>query len=467
MEKRHFHPIETHRFRYHLKNRVPIQTRTVGQTFGGDHCNGHWTSPGRFQQNSNNEIEGSSDFQAGPGQAGMQRKIIHLDLDAFYASVEQRDFPELRGLPVIVGGGLERGVVCACSYEARRFGVHSAMAMARALRLCPEAKLRPVRMERYRCVSRQVFEVFDRFTDLIEPLSVDEAFLDVTGSERLFGQATEIAAAIRKAVRDETGLAISAGVASNKFLAKLGSEQAKPDGLFEVPQPPDAFLRPLPLGRLWGVGPVTRKQLECLGLKTVGDLLRFSRDRLARLFGKAGSQLYDLARGIDPRPVEPPEEPKSIGHEDTYVQDLLIQQERQRALLDLAERVGARLRRHRLAGQTVTLKVRFTDFTTVTRSRTLNIAVDHAMDIYPVALELLERTEARFRPVRLLGISLGRLQAPGGDQGELFGGTDRQRQAALDQAVDRLRGRYGFSGVCRGTLLERSSGTETGNKGGK
>lgn len=397
----------------------------------------------------------------------MQRKIIHLDLDAFYASVEQRDFPELRGLPVIVGGSRERGVVCACSYEARRFGVHSAMAIARALRLCPEAKVRPVRMERYRCVSRQVFEVFARYTDLIEPLSVDEAFLDVTGSEKLFGTATEIAAAIRKAVRDETGLAISAGVASNKFLAKLGSEEAKPDGLFEVPDPPDPFLLPLPLGRLWGVGPVTRKQLENLGMKTVGDLLRFSRERLTRLFGKAGSHLYDLARGKDPRPVEPSDEPKSIGHEDTYARDLRSQQEMHRALLDLAERVGARLRRHGLAGQTVTLKVKFTDFTTVSRSRTLNVAVDHAMEVYPVVLELLDRTEARFRPVRLLGISLGRLQAPGGDQGELFGATVRQRQAALDQAVDQLRGRYGFSGVCRGTLLEKPSGTETGDEVGK
>jgi DNA polymerase-4 len=397
----------------------------------------------------------------------MQRKIIHLDLDAFYASVEQRDFPELRDLPVIVGGSLERGVVCACSYEARRFGVHSAMAMAMALRLCPAAKVRPVRMERYRSASRQVFEVFGRFTDLIEPLSVDEAFLDVTGSERLFGTATEIAAAIRKAVREEIGLAISAGVASNKFLAKLGSEQAKPDGLFEMPEPPDAFLRVLPLGRMWGVGPVTCKQLEDLGLKTVGDLLRFSRDRLTRLFGKVGSHLYDLARGIDRRPVEPSDEPKSIGHEDTYARDLQSQQEMGRALLDLAERVGARLRRHGLAGQTITLKVKFSDFTSVSRSRTLNHAIDHAMDIYPVALELLDRTEARFRPVRLLGISLGRLQAPGDDQGELFVGTDRQRQAALDQAVDQLRGRYGFSGVCRGTLLERPSGTEKGNEGGK
>jgi DNA polymerase-4 len=397
----------------------------------------------------------------------MQRKIIHLDLDAFYASVEQWEFPELRGLPVIVGGSLERGVVCACSYEARRFGVHSAMAMSRALRLCPEAKVRPVRMERYQSVSRQVFEVFARFTDKIEPLSVDEAFLDVTGSEKLFGSARDIAAAIRKAVREEIGLAISAGVATNKFLAKLGSEEAKPDGLFEVPEPPESFLLTLPLGRLWGVGPVTRKQLQSLGLKTVGDLLRFSRDRLTRQFGKAGSHLYDLARGIDPRPVEPADEPKSIGHEDTYAQDLQSQEEMRRALLDLAERVCARLRRRRLAGQTVTLKVRFSDFTTVSRSLTLDVAVDHAMDIYPVALELLDRTEARFRPVRLLGISLGRLQAPGGGQGELFGGADRQRQAALDHAVDHLRERYGFTGVCRGTLLKNSSGTETGNKGGK
>lgn len=397
----------------------------------------------------------------------MQRKIIHLDLDAFYASVEQRDFPELLGLPVIVGGSMERGVVCACSYEARRFGVHSAMSMTKALRLCPTAKVRPVRMERYRNFSRQVFAVFARYTDLIEPLSVDEAFLDVTGSEKLFGPAAKIAAAIRQAVRQETGLTISAGVASNKFLAKLGSEQAKPDGLFVVPDPPDVFLRALPLGRLWGVGPVACKQLENLGLKTVGDLLRFSRDRLTRLFGKAGSHLYDLARGIDTRPVEPAGEPKSIGHEDTYARDLHGPEEMRLALLDLAERVGARLRRHRLAGQTVSLKVRYTDFTTVSRSRTLSAAVDHAKDIYTVAVELLDQTDAHCRPVRLLGISLGRLLPPGGCQGDLFTEPDRQRQVSLDQAVDQLRGRYGFSGVCRGTLLKRPSGTETGDEGGK
>jgi DNA polymerase-4 len=396
-----------------------------------------------------------------------KRKIIHLDLDAFFAAVEQRDFPELRGRPVIVGGSAERGVVCACSYEARRFGVHSAMAMARALRLCPAAQVRSVRMERYRSVSRQVFEVFARYTDLIEPLSVDEAFLDVTGSEKLFGPAAQIAAAIRRAVREETGLTISAGVASNKFLAKLGSEQNKPDGLFVVPDPPDDFLLPLPLGRLWGIGPVARQQLENLGLKTVGDLRRCSRDRLIRLFGKPGGQLFDLARGIDPRPLEPAGDPKSIGHEDTYARDLHCLEEMRRALLDLAERVGARLRRHRLGGQTITLKVKYADFVTVSRSRTLDAAVDHAMAIYPVVVELLERTEAHCRPVRLLGISLGRLQPPGGGQGELFGARDRQRQTALDQAVDRLRDRYGFAGVCRGTLLKGPSGSETGNEGGE
>jgi DNA polymerase-4 len=384
-----------------------------------------------------------------------QRNIIHLDLDAFYASVEQQDFPELRGRPVVVGGSVERGVVCACSYEARGFGVRSAMAMARALRLCPKAIVRPVRMARYQEVSREVFAIFARYTDRIEPLSVDEAFLDVSGCEKLFGPAPRIAAIIRQAVREETGLTISAGVARNKFLAKLGSEHGKPDGLFEVPDPPESFLLPLPLGRLWGVGPVMLGRLENLGLRTVGDLRRLSRERLTKLFGASGEHLFHLAQGVDHRQVETSAEAKSIGHEDTFDRDLWDREEMRRALLDLAERVAIRLRRHGLTGSTLILKVKYADFTTVTRSRTLPAGLDHAMDIHRVAVELLDRTAAGQQAVRLLGISLGRLENSAGEQGSLFGAEARRRQVALDQAVDQVRRRFGVAGVRRGSLLDR------------
>jgi DNA polymerase-4 len=382
-----------------------------------------------------------------------ERVILHLDLDAFYASVEQRDRPELRGRPVIVGGSRSRGVVCACSYEARRFGVRSAMPMHRAMRLCPQATVLPVRMARYRELSRQVFDIFARYTDQIEPLSVDEAFLDVTGSRRLFGGGRQIAERIRSEVRSELGLVISAGVAHNKFLAKLASEEAKPDGLYMVPACVDDFLLTLPLERLWGVGPVMRRELARVGLHTVADLHRLSRAQLERLGGQAGAQLYDLARGRDDRPVEAHREIKSIGHEDTFERDLCRPEDLQLALLDLAERVAARLRRRGLTGGTVTLKVKYADFAAVTRSRSVSGGLDHAGDIFQVAEDLLARTEAGRRPVRLLGISLGQLRPRGAGQQCLFGTQRRQRLADLDRAVDELHSRFGKQGVCRASLM--------------
>jgi DNA polymerase-4 len=398
----------------------------------------------------------------------MKRSIIHLDLDAFYASVEQHDEPQLRGRPVLVGGRSGRGVVCACSYEARQYGIHSAMPMAKALRLCPSAVVRTVRMERYRQFSRQVFDIFSRFTDRIETLSLDEAFLDVSGCERLFGPPAQIAAQIKAAVREETGLTISAGVAANKFLAKLASDHRKPDGLYVVPDPPDSFLLPLPLKRLWGVGPVTCQRLEKLGLHTVADLRKLSEARLSKLFDSAGRQLYRLARGEDPRPVVVASAPHSIGHEDTFDHDLQGPLELHRSLLDLAERVATRLRGQGLVGSAVQLKVRYTDFSTVTRRRTVEPPLDSAMAILQVAEELLLRTDAGQRPVRLLGISLSQLQEGSEVQGELFGAEQRDRLSALDGAVDQLRQRYGVKGVQRASLMggaRDESAPKTGGDG--
>ncbi len=384
----------------------------------------------------------------------MKKTILHLDLDAFYASVEQNDEPSLQGRPVLVGGRSGRGVVCACSYEARDYGIHSAMPMARALRLCPEAVVRPVRMARYRQLSQQVFAIFSRYTDRIEPLSLDEAFLDVSGCERLFGPAEEIATQIRSIVRAETGLTISAGVAKNKFLAKLASAHGKPDGLCVVPEPPNGFLLPLPLKRLWGIGPVTCRRLEKFGLRTVADLRQLDEARLERLFGNLGRQLYHLARGEDDRSVQTTSSRHSIGHEDTFDHDLHDSKALHRSLLDLAERVATRLRAKELAGRMVQLKVRFADFSTVTRCQTVNPPLDSALEILAVAKTLLRRTDAERYPVRLLGISLSQLQAKHEGQGELFGTEQRQKTAALDGVVDLLRQRFGARGVQRASLME-------------
>ncbi len=396
----------------------------------------------------------------------MSGPILHLDLDAFYAAVEQLDEPALRGRPVIVGGASERGVVCACSYEARRFGVRSAMGMTRARQLCPQAAVRPVRMGRYRELSRQVFAIFARYTDRIEPLSIDEAFLDVAGCERLFGPPAAMAAAIRAAVRAETGLTVSAGVAPNKFLAKLASERGKPDGLVEIrPEQVESFLLPLPVGSLWGVGRVGAERLQGCGLRTVADLRAAGEARLVQLLGTFGSQLHALAWGRDERPVATAGGAKSIGHEETFARDLWDRKELEVELLGMAERVAARLRGAGLTAGTLTVKVKYADFTQVTRSATLGEAVCSLEDFYPRACTLLGRTEAGQRPVRLLGLSLSALQPAGCGQGELFGQPRRERQQALDRALDRVRERYGSRGIVRGTLLPRSSGQEPADGG--
>lgn len=396
------------------------------------------------------------------------RHIIHCDLDAFFASVEQLDNPALRGRPVIVGGSVERGVVSACSYEARRYGVRSAMAMARAVRLCPMAVVQPVRMARYRELSRQVFAVFSRYTDRIEPLSIDEAFLDVSGCERLFGPARAIAARVRAEVLAETGLTVSAGIAPNKFLAKLASDHGKPDGLTEVrPGEVDAFLLPLPVSLLWGVGAVTAGRLERHGLQTVADLRAAGRQRLERLLGSAGASLWRLARGEDERPVTPLAPPRSVGHEETFATDLWDVAEMRRQLLAMSERVARRLRRQGVAGACVTLKVTYADFRKISRSRTVAEPLDSAAPLHREALSLLARTDAGDEAVRLLGVSVSALAPAESGQADLFGNEERQRRCELDRAMDRLAARFGERSVCRGSLLEEGSTAEEGSDGGQ
>lgn len=399
-----------------------------------------------------------------------ERQILHADMDAFYASVEQHDDPALRGRPVIVGGDLRRGVVSACSYEARAFGVHSAMPMAVALKRCPQALVRRVRMVRYREVSQAVMAIFGAFTDRVEAISIDEAFLDVSGCQRLFGAAPAIAAEIRRRVRTELGLAVSIGIAPNKFLAKLASQRAKPDGLLAIA--PDAvagFLAPLPVADLWGVGRVTAGRLQDLGIVTVADLLVYPEGRLVARFGHLGRHLLGLAHGRDSRPVVASDGLKSVSHETTFTSDLVDLGRLQRELHGLAQQVAARLRRHGLAGRQVTLKLRYDDFTTVTRSRTLERTVDHGGKLYRIGLELLERTEAGRRPVRLLGIGVADWRADEGGQSDLFAEPDEAgRERALDRAMDRVNERFGAGRLAPASLLKRNvSGSEEGGDGGQ
>ncbi len=384
-----------------------------------------------------------------------QRVILHLDMDAFYASVEVRDQPWLRGKPVIVGGSRERGVVSSASYEARRFGVHSAQPMAAARRLCPHGIFLPVRMARYREVSEEVFAIFHRFSPLMEPLSIDEAFLDVTASRRLFGSGRAIAAMVKRAVHEATGLTVSAGVAPNKFVAKIASDLHKPDGLTVVPpEAVEAFLDPLPIERMWGAGERTQALLKGMGIRTFADLRQACPRRLKRHLGAAGLQMQRLAAGLDPRQVVPVRTAKSVGHEETFARDIVEASQARRELLALACRVGRRLRRNRLQGRTVTLKVKYYDFRQITRSMTLERLTDDDHEIYAAACKLLAKTAAGRQPVRLLGISLSQLSgAEGAAQLDLFSGQD-PRMRALYQALDSVRDRFGDSSVNPATLLE-------------
>jgi len=339
------------------------------------------------------------------------RKVIHVDMDAFYAAVEQRDRPELRGRPVVVGGDPRgRGVVATASYEARPFGIHSAMPSAQAYRRCPHAVFLRPDFERYRAVSKQVQAIFRRHTDLVEPLSLDEAYLDVTENARGLPSATAVAEAIRAEVRAETGLTASAGVGPSKLVAKIASDVDKPDGLCVVPPGRVAdFLRGLPVRRLPGVGRKTEEACRQHGIETCGDLLAIPEDRLLEWFGSAGLAYRERARGLDPRPVVPERDRKSVSVEDTFAADVHTRAESVAVLERLAGKLGERLAKSRERGRTVVLKVKYADFRQITRSRTLTRSVAAGPDLLAVAVDLLEQTEVGRRPVRLLGIGLSHL----------------------------------------------------------
>lgn len=355
------------------------------------------------------------------------RRILHIDMDAFYASVEQRDRPELRGLPVAVGGSAQRGVVAAASYEARRFGVRSAMPSVTAARLCPDLIFVKPRFEVYRAVSEQIREIFRVFTPVIEPLSLDEAYLDLTGYLAPGQSATEVAQTIRARIRAATGLTASAGVSYNKFLAKLASDQNKPDGLCVIrpAQGPD-FVAGLPIGKFHGIGPATAAKMEAHGIRTGADLRAQTAEFLTARFGKAGAYYFDIARGIDHRPVRPDRIRKSIGAERTFVADLMTLAEAEDALGPIAQKVWEHVARHQARGRTVTLKVKFSDFNQITRARSLPRAVAGEGEMLEIARDLAAGVLPDPRGVRLLGITLSALEGtrevPETGQLDLFGG---------------------------------------------
>ena len=383
--------------------------------------------------------------------------ILHADLDAFYASVEVLNDPRLRGRPVIVGGTSGRGVVTSASYEARRYGVRSAMPTAQARRLCPNGIFLAPNFGSYISKSRQVKEVFDSFSVAVEPLSLDEAFLDISRARRLWPDPATAAEALKDRVLRSTGLVLSVGVAPNKFVAKVASRLAKPDGIVVVDKAlVQEFLNPLPVGNLWGVGQQTALVLERLGLRTVGDVARCPPPFLERALGEHGVALAELARGRDSRRVVPGQRAKSVGAEETFETDLQEATQIHAALLKLSDRVAARLREQGISGRTVTVKLRLPSFETFTRSRTLKQELDSVTGIYGVGRELLERflrdTAPSKRRIRLLGVSLGNLeQWPASDQ--LL--PDRQPEwGAAELALDRIRRRFGDDALGFGALLE-------------
>jgi len=385
-----------------------------------------------------------------------QRGILHVDMDAFYASVEQRDDPDLRGRPVIVGGSGPRGVVAAASYEVRVFGVHSAMPGKQALARCPEAVFLPPRMSHYQAVSHQIFEIFRRFTPLVEGLSLDEAFLDVTACRRLHGTAPEIGHQIRRLIRQEVGLVASVGVAPNKYLAKLASDYRKPDGFWQVhANGVQRFLDPLPVRRIWGIGKRANARLAQLGIQTIKDLRCTRPERLAPVLGNQLAHFLALARGHDEREVIPYHEDKSISNEQTLDEDLTELDQCQRLLLALATKVGARLRKKQLQAHTVTIKIRTRAFKTSTRSHSLSRGFDDDRGLYQVASQLMAIWWADQGPaaIRLLGLGVSNFADD--RQQDLFQTAGQSRR--IDQVADQVRSRYGTDSIQPAALIKPES----------
>lgn len=385
-----------------------------------------------------------------------ESNILHVDMDAFFASVELRDRPELKGLPVVVGHSGGRGVVTSATYEARKFGIHAAMSMTEALRRCPKAIFIEPNHEKYSEVSEKLQEIYLSFTPLVEPLSVDEAFLDVSGSRKLLGSPVEIGKKLREKVFQEENITCSVGIAPTKFIAKLASTRAKPDGLIVVsPKEVIDFLHPLPVGALWGVGGKTEEVLKRLGLFKVSDIAHLSLKTLKRALGDGiAEHLYELSWGKDERSVETNEPEKSVGNEETFSKDLDQAEDILREVLRLSEKVAARLRQAGLMGRTITLKVRFSNFSTITRSKTLLDPTDVAKEIYEVAKSLFEGLKLDQVRVRLVGVRVEKLVEEQEANRQLLLGENEKGWREIDKASDKANARFGDEAIKPARLLE-------------
>jgi DNA polymerase-4 len=385
--------------------------------------------------------------------------IVHVDMDAFYASVEIRENPSLAGRPVVVGGSAEgRGVIAAASYEARKFGLHSAMPASTAKRLCPQAVFIKPRMKYYAEVSRNIREIFFQYTSLVEPLSLDEAFLDVTGSERLFGDGLTIAQSIKNEIKAKLGLTASAGIAPNKFLAKVASDLNKPDGLTYVsPDGVQEFLDPLKVSRVWGVGPKTEAKLAAGGIRTVGQLRRLDEASMKSVFGQNVEHFCRLSRGIDSRSVVPDRQAKSISHETTFHADITNEDALRAWLFELTDQVGRRLRRNKIRGRTVVIKIRDENFCTISRSRALPQPTDSTAELWQVAKEILQTVRKKSPvPVRLVGMGVKDLCYGELVQKSLFDQEENEKRRALEATRDKIRDSFGDGALASGSSLVHS-----------
>lgn len=388
----------------------------------------------------------------------MKPAIMHVDMDAFYAAIEQRDNPELKGKPVIVGGTIEsRGVVSTASYEARKYGVHSAMAMTEAHRRCPDGVYLPVDMQKYRRVSRQLMEIFHRFTPDVEAISLDEAFLDLTGSQKLFGPAEEIGMEIKRLIREKLQLTASVGLSYNKFLAKLASDMDKPDGFYRIlPEELEEKVWPLPIRRMMGVGGKTSQMLEQMGVTTIGQLAKVNTGLLEHLLGKQGVVMHQVANGIDDRRVEPVRESKSVGRETTFPQDICEQYLLETILFTLADDVCHTLRISGLKGKTVSIKIRYPDFRSITRAVTLEQYTSSFEPVFAAVQDLMQHNYKDGTAVRLIGVTVSNLKKDDQivEQQDLFqDATAQNRQNELNKVMDKINEKYGGNTVHRARKL--------------
>ena len=389
---------------------------------------------------------------------GLPSMIVHVDMDAYYASIEIRDNPELRNQPVVVGGSPQgRGVVSAASYEARKYGIHSAMPASQVLRRCPQAIFLRPRMDYYASISKRIREIFEEYTSLVEPISLDEAFLDVSGSERLFGDAVSIAKEIKKRIAAELELVASAGVAPNKYLAKVASDLEKPDGLVVVrPEEVLSFLDPLPVKRIWGVGGKCEAKFNSIGIRTIGQIRSLSVEQLKPKFGINAQHFWNLSRGIDSRSVVPDRIAKSISHESTFPVDITDREILEAWIIELSGQVGRRLRRYDIKGRTIQLKLRFSDFRTITRSQSMKEPTSITGEIVETATQLIQKELGEnHAPIRLIGVGVSKLRTGELSQRLLFDENEMQKNRNLDQVADEIANKFGSDAMKSGKVFEK------------